>query len=433
MLKRISQSHANFLLLLSSFCFYGYWDIRFLPLLLGSIIINYLIGRRLTKETKLKKSLLGIGIILNFLPLAYFKYSGFILENLNQIFDGGMSISQTVLPLAISFFTFQQIAYLVDAAKGESSEPELLNYALFVSFFPQLIAGPIVHHKEMMPQFKKNVQLSSFHAKGIFLFVLGLSKKVLLADSFAPIVHAVFESANPASSEIWIGSLSYSLQLYFDFSGYTDMAWGAAFLFGIQLPQNFNSPYKASSIREFWRRWHMTLSRFLRDYLYIPLGGNRRGYPRELLNLLITFLLGGLWHGAAWTFVIWGAIHGASLIVERIWIRYFKALPSPISYVLTLAVVFIGWIFFRAKSFDQAVYFLDGLIGNKNLPTLNLQNVQTLALLGIGMALAAIGPNSNQLTEGFKPTLRSLVIICILFIVSLLQMTEISEFLYYQF
>ncbi len=308
--KRLTEASKAFLVFASLF-FYSWWNIAYLPIILISMLFNYVIGVSLSKNnehTKIsKKSLLTFGIIANVALLGYFKYADFLIENINLATNGHIPLLHLALPLAISFFTFQQIAYLVDSYRGETKEYDFLNYANFVTFFPQLIAGPIVHHAEMMPQFaktKNKVKNYNNIALGLFIFSIRLFKKVVIADSFAVWATAGFDTAATLNLfEAWATSLSYTFQLYFDFSGYTDMAIGAALLFNIKLPINFNSPYKATSIQDFWRRWHITLSRFLRDYVYIPLGGNRKSNFRTYTNLMGTFIIGGIWHGAGWTFV----------------------------------------------------------------------------------------------------------------------------------
>lgn len=307
------------------------------------------------------------GVSINLLLLGYFKYANFFVNNINEFFETGFHLENILLPLAISFFTFQQITYLVDSYKGKGKEYGFNNYCLFVTFFPQLIAGPIVHHREIMPQFE-NRDLYSLKTRnlsiGMTIFMLGLFKKVVLADSMAVPANEVFQAAENGVEltifEAWVGALAYTFQLYFDFSGYSDMAIGLARMFGIILPINFYSPYKANNIIEFWRRWHITLSRFLRDYLYIPLGGNRKGELRRYSNLMLTMILGGLWHGAAWTFVWWGCLHGFYLCINHLWIRvkakicdqHLKAaFPARCGgRILTFAAVVIAWALFRAES-----------------------------------------------------------------------------------
>ena len=307
---------------LASLVFYSWWNIIYLPLLLLSITFNFTIGIMLSNKTEKnykKKLLLVLGIITNLLLLGYFKYMDFFIENYNSITDSNFPLLEITLPLAISFFTFQQISYLVDSYKGFTKEYKFIDYTIFVTFFPQLIAGPIVHHKEMMPQFSDNKNKTiNFQniSMGLFIFSIGLFKKVVIADSFSSYVSNGFDIQEKLTFiEAWITSLSYTFQLYYDFSGYTDMAIGLALLFNIKLPINFNSPYKATNIQDFWRRWHMTLSRFLKDYIYIPLGGNKGKDLTIYTNLLITFLLAGIWHGAGWTFVLWGLFHALAMII----------------------------------------------------------------------------------------------------------------------
>ncbi len=358
---------AKIFLVAASLFFYSWWNINYLPLILVSIIINYLIGQELGKSNKPKRSLLVAGIIFNVGLLAYFKYVDFFIENINWIFDNNYSLLNLALPLAISFFTFQQIAYLVDSYGGETREYDFIDYCVFVSFFPQLIAGPIVHHKEMMPQFadKKNKTVNYDNiATGLFLFSIGLFKKIVIADSFAVWASNGFDKiAVLTFFEAWATSLSYSFQLYFDFSGYVDMAIGSALLFNIRIPVNFNSPYKALTIQEFWRRWHITLSRFLRDYIYIPLGGNRKGDLRTCQNLMITFIIGGIWHGAGWTFVFWGFLHGAAIVAQRLWRKTGLKLNPVMAWIVTFNFVNIAWIFFRAKEWQDAIKVLKGMVG----------------------------------------------------------------------
>lgn len=354
-----------------SLLFYSWWNIIYLPLILLSMVFNYVIGTSLTKDEEhkkvSKKQLLTIGIIGNVGLLGYFKYADFIISNVNFVVGSDIPLLRLALPLAISFFTFQQIAYLVDSYRGETKEYDFLNYGVFVTFFPQLIAGPIVHHKEMMPQFA-NVRNKVINYKnialGLFIFSLGLFKKVVIADTFAVWATNGFDKAEVLTFfEAWATSLSYTFQLYFDFSGYTDMAIGAALLFNIKLPINFNSPYKATNIQDFWRRWHITLSRFLRDYIYIPLGGNRKGNFRTYNNLMATFVIGGLWHGAGWAFVLWGFLHGFALVVHRIWNSLGFRLNTVVGWIITFNFVNMAWVFFRAKEWDDAIKVLKGMFG----------------------------------------------------------------------
>ena len=370
-------------LVFASLFFYGWWDFRFLALLVPSCLVNFVAGRELGRLARLqfgrrKRLLLTAAVGANLLVLGYFKYANFFLSSVDAAVGADFGPLAVILPLGISFFTFTQIAFLVDAARGEVERFELPHYALFVTWFPHLIAGPILHHGEMMPQFRDPrtyLPKAENFAVGLSYLVLGLAKKCLVADQFAPDVAAVFGAAGHGGAvgmlHAWQGALAYTLQLYFDFSGYSDMAVGLSRLFGIRLPFNFNSPYKATDIIDFWRRWHMTLSRFLRDYLYIPLGGNRRGRGRRYLNLLLTMLLGGLWHGANWTFVLWGGLHGLYLCLNHAWRavrpafldRVPPALRRSLSLALTFTAVVVAWVVFRAPDLGTAGRLLAGMAG----------------------------------------------------------------------
>jgi len=312
---------AKYWLVLASLFFYSWWNPKYLPLILTSITLNFLMGRLLIRSRR--RSLLFAGLVFNLGLLIYYKYTTFIIQNINLLLHTAYNPGPIVLPLAISFFTFLQIAYLVDCYQQKVKSTDFIDYSLFVTFFPHLIAGPLVHHSELIPQFSmpenKQVNWNNFYT-GLCVFFIGLFKKVVIADTFAIWANAGFDASVPLTFyDAWGSSLSYTLQLYFDFSGYGDMAVGASLLFNIRLPWNFNSPYKATNIQDFWRRWHITLSRWLRNYLYIPLGGNRYGSFRTGVNLFLTFLLGGLWHGANWTFVICGAMHGLGAVAHKAW------------------------------------------------------------------------------------------------------------------
>ncbi|MFT5813103.1 MAG: alginate O-acetyltransferase complex protein AlgI, partial [Psychroserpens sp.] len=370
-----SKTVSLLVLVLGSLFFYGWWNPTFVLLISCSILFNFYLGRYLANSKS--KLILIFGITSNLLLIGYFKYFNFFGESLSAVFNSSFNASQIILPLAISFFTFQQIAFLVDCYKNKGREDSLLRYSLFITFFPQLIAGPIVHHKEMLPQFegdlKKNINTLNILI-GLSIFSIGLFKKTVIADGIAPYANAVFYKAGIGGDigffEAWSGALAYTFQLYFDFSGYSDMALGIARMFGIILPLNFYSPYKASNISEFWRRWHMTLSRFLRDYLYIALGGNRQGPNRRQINLIITMLLGGLWHGAGWNFVIWGGLHGLYLVIfhvyssvtEKVFASRIK-MPSMIAWTLTFLAVVLSWVFFRATTPGSALTIINGMVG----------------------------------------------------------------------
>jgi D-alanyl-lipoteichoic acid acyltransferase DltB (MBOAT superfamily) len=384
-------------LVIMSLFFYAYWNIAYLPLLLGSILFNFVVGTVLSRYSAGSTSgrlcfssrfVLAGGIAANLALLGYFKYADFLIENINTAFGAGFISPHLLLPLGISFFTFTQIAYLVDSYRGETGEYDFLNYALFVTFFPHLIAGPILHHSEMMSQFKSRWTLAIRYrniALGLFIFSIGLFKKVVIADTFAIWANAGFDGASGGAAldffSAWAASLSYTFQLYFDFSGYCDMAIGAALLFNIWLPINFNSPYQALDIQDFWRRWHITLSRYLRDYLYIPLGGNRCAMPRVYFNLMATFILGGLWHGASWMFVMWGALHGAALVVHRIWSGLGLRMPKAAAWLLTFNFINITWVFFRANTPEDALRVIRGMMDINSVIDLPLLQVPTSSLV----------------------------------------------------
>jgi len=369
-------------LVVASLFFYAWWNPVYLVLIGFSMLMNYGFGfflsRSLHQRTDKRRALLIVSVALNLGLLGYFKYANFFVHNVNLALGSAFHLEHIVLPLGISFFTFTQIAYLVDAYRGEAREYNFLHYALFVTFFPHLIAGPILHHKEMMPQFG-NRQIFSPRAAnlaiGATIFFIGLFKKVVLADAFALHATPVFARAETGAAlgffEAWEGAWSYTFQLYFDFSGYSDMAVGLARMFGVRFPVNFNSPYRATNIIDFWRRWHITLSRFLRDYLYFALGGNRKGKVRRYVNLMLTMILGGAWHGAGWTFVAWGFLHGAYLVANHAWRsvvpwRGDHWTGRLLARSVTLLCVLVGWVFFRAETFHGALTMLRGMM---NLPT----------------------------------------------------------------
>jgi alginate O-acetyltransferase complex protein AlgI len=423
-------------LVLASLFFYGWWNPVYVLLLVVSIAFNFLLGRVLSAgySDVTRKFGLILGIGANLGALAYFKYANFFVDNINAVLETGYHLERIILPLAISFFTFQQITYLVDASKKQVQEPNFLRYCLFVTFFPQLIAGPIVHHGEMLPQFSQRSVFRFNHAHlavGATVFVLGLFKKVVIADEMAVYATPVFDAAQAGVTltffAAWGGALAYTFQLYFDFSGYSDMAVGLAYLFGIRLPLNFFSPYKARNIIEFWRRWHISLSRFLRDYVYIPLGGSRLGDARRYTNLMTTMVLGGLWHGAGWTFVAWGALHGLYLMINHGWhaIRRSSGRPDTsdswvsvaFGQVLTFLAVVVAWVFFRAESFPAAMSILNGMSGANGilLPASWLDHLNRL--IAVGAAAPNLGPLTFSETihhfPGFVQQLQLLALLVI--------------------
>ncbi len=492
LLGRWNRSLAIGGLFLASLIFYGVWNPRDVLLLLGSIFFNFWIGQKLQKPISTlaqphRRRWLQLGIGMDLGLLGYFKYVGFVSENLGTLLGLPLDLPPIALPLGISFFTFTQIAFLVDCYRGEVREGRFLDYGLFVTYFPHLIAGPVLHHKEMMPQFRSNA-LSRFcwedFSVGATLFTLGLFKKVVFADGIAPFARAVFEgsSESPGLFEAWGGALAFTFQLYFDFSGYSDMAIGLSRLFGVRLPVNFDSPYQAQSLIDFWRRWHMTLSRFLRDYLYFSLGGNRKGAVRRHFNLWLTMLLGGLWHGAGWTYLAWGALHGFYLIINhgfRHWAQDRMdpdRLRIPGQCVTFLAVVF-GWVLFRSPDLESAGTLYRGMLGLNGLmiPESLIPEIARLPLTHLGLTLqepkafaalpgqtAALAlwilglggiafflPNSQTLLGRYRPTLSeikvlphrflfeprplTLIVTAAAFLYGLTAMGTVSEFLYFQF
>ncbi len=369
-------------LVLASLFFYGWWNPQYVLLMVLSIAVNYSIGMLLDKHSSYRFFTLCIGVLFNLGLLAYYKYTDFVLDALNTYTGSHWDLPHIVLPLAISFVTFQQIAYIVDAYRRKDRAKDVLRYCLFVTFFPQLIAGPIVHHNEMIPQFGHRFLRRTLWiniAVGLSVFAMGLFKKMVLADGVALYATPVFDAAGHGYVltffEAWAGALAYTLQIYFDFSGYCDMAIGLARMFGIQIPINFASPYKANNIIDFWRRWHITLSRFLRDYLYFPLGGSRKGNVRRYINVLIVMFLGGIWHGAGWTFIVWGLLHGTYLAINHAlrdvlawsgikftgrWTIYMASIASR---CLTLLAVVVAWVFFRAEDMETAQSILESMFG----------------------------------------------------------------------
>lgn len=355
-------------LVVASLFFYGWWSLSYLWLICGSMLFNYGAARWLERLQGSKARLvLALAIAGNLALLGYYKYADFFISNLNTLGNDPIPLLHLALPLGISFFTFTQIAFLVDVHRGSAREYSLTHYFLFVTYFPHLIAGPIMHHKDMMPQFAstaaRTVDWKNVHL-GLFILAVGVLKKVALADSLSFAADEGFSSTDPLLfHNAWIASLSYTLQLYFDFSGYCDMAIGASLILNIRLPENFNSPYKAHNIQDFWRRWHITLSRWLRDYLYIPLGGNRYGIARSYAALLVTFLLGGLWHGPSWTFVMWGLLHGAAAVLHRGWALFHFRMPAFMGWLFTFLFVNAAWVFFRADSMTTAFGILKSMVG----------------------------------------------------------------------
>jgi alginate O-acetyltransferase complex protein AlgI len=477
----------------ASLAFYAGWNPRYVPLLVVSVVGNYgfsTLMRRVQKsKARMAFAILTCAVVANLALLGYFKYANFFMEVVQETTGLNYSIGAIILPLGISFFTFTQIAFLVDLYRGEASDLSFSRYLLFVTFFPHLIAGPILHHASIVPQFSwpKDHRRSDLEV-GIAIFIFGLFKKVIIADSLAKFVSPVFDAAVQGQGlgviESWAGVVAFSLQLYFDFSGYSDMAIGLARMCGVRFPLNFSSPYKAHNIIEFWRRWHMTLSQFLRDYLYISLGGNRRGPARRYLNLMVTMVLGGLWHGASWTFVLWGALHGIYLVLNHAWQYAARGLglagvlrgaERSVGIVVTFLAVTVAWVFFRAPSLTAAIAVLRGMAGLNGVrlpyqwegkldqlgvhltPWITFVDMRTtfagqrqVLLTALCLAVVWFFPNTQEVMGNFEPALNAggkglvawwqwrptpawALIIAILTLVPMLWLNQASEFLYYQF
>lgn len=447
-------------LVFASIAFYSWYDPKYTTLLLMSMLINFGIGScfntKIFLNNKRRKFLLIFGLLINLLILGYFKYANFFIDNINYLFHSSIHIAKIVLPLGISFFTFTQIAYLVDAYKKEAEEYDILSYLLFVTFFPHLIAGPILHHKEIMPQFnelKRKVLRYKNLTSGLFLFIIGLFKKVFIADVLATYVFNGFSVTGTESLSIieaWLVILSYTMQIYFDFSGYTDMALGSAKMLNIDLPINFNSPYKAISVQDFWKRWHITLSRFLRDYIYIPLGGNRKGEVRMYANLIITMLIGGLWHGASWLFVIWGGLHGLAQCVNKLWQKTKIELPKSLSIFITFMFINLTWVIFRAENLEQVKNIFKSLINIHNFvipKTYHLDFVfgsttytAIILILSLSVLIVFLCPNSQEILSRIKISKKQnaifyALLFSVIFVVCIikLNMATYTEFIYFNF
>jgi len=496
-LGRVSGKLAAGWLAAASLFFYGWWSPAYVGLLVVSIVFNYAMGLAIVRagaagQGRRGKQLLAAAVATDLAVLAYYKYANFFVDNLNASLGSSIGLAAIVLPLGISFFTFTQIAFLVDAWQGKAREYSFIHYGLFVTYFPHLIAGPILHHREMMPQFGETATYRPDYgnlAAGLTIFVIGLFKKVIIADGVAQYVPPVFDAPQSGVPlgfiEAWCGALAYTFQLYFDFSGYSDMAVGLSLLFGIRLPVNFHSPYKAVNIVEFWRRWHMTLSRFLRDYLYVPLGGNRRGPARRYVNLMITMLLGGLWHGAGWTFVVWGGLHGAYLVANHAWraararlgqdLARSTAGGRALGCLVTFLAVVAGWVVFRADGLDSALAILWAMAGGNGLTvpdvwlarwggfgawlaqhgvdfgsTPALPRTGVVHWIWILLLIVWLAPNTQQIMKAARPALGvppdsaasrwqwrpaalSAAAVAVMAFAVVINLNRHSEFLYFQF
>ena len=453
---------GNIFLIGMSLWFYGYYNPKYLFIICGSIIFNYIFSKLILarRNGKSGKWLTAAGVIVNVAIIFYFKYYDFFIENINAVFKTTFELYNIALPLGISFFTFQQISYIVDSYHGETEGYSFDEYALFVCYFPQLIAGPIVLHNELIPQFR-DASKRSFNAEnfghGMYIFALGLFKKVLLADTLSKAVTWGFNDiASLTAAEAWIVSFSYTFQLFFDFSGYCDMAIGIGYMMNINLPQNFNSPYKALSIPDFWSRWHMTLTRFLRTYIYFPLGGSRCGAARTYLNIMIVFLVSGIWHGASWTFIAWGILHGILNCLTRVFNKSYEKLHPVFRWMLTLVLVNFLWVIFRAPTLGAAKQFFIQAFTSQSMSissaltdcyvlpdivyALELlpQTAQELAssacmwvFLFISLFIILNFKNSSEIKTKAS-VVRSLSAV-VLFIWSIISLSGVSEFLYFDF
>ncbi|MBQ7886346.1 MAG: MBOAT family protein [Clostridia bacterium] len=450
--ERIQLNKA--FLVLASFVFYGYNNPSYVPIILCSILVNYALSQMMLaaqkKAVRLPLMLLGLG--LNLGVLFYFKYHDFFAENMNAFLGTNFALYRVALPLGISFFTFQQLSYVIDSYRRTVPRYNILDYALFVTFFPQLVAGPIVLHSEIVPQFadpkNRRFNFDNF-APGLFAFALGLFKKVIVADTFGIAVEAGFADAlNLNTAEAWFVAVGYTLQLFFDFSGYCDVATGVGLMFNIQIPLNFNSPYKSLNIREFWQRWHITLSRFLTSYIYFPLGGNRKGTLRTYVNLMVVFLASGLWHGAGWLFLLWGLMHGAASVLYRIFRKQYDALHPALQWILTFGFVIVAWVFFRATSMADALAIVKSMM-MMNFGPIRDSITAAFALPGgirpgynaifmmcwyVFSLLSCLGmKNVYERTMAFKPTLFNAFTTVILILYVTLSLSNVSVFLYFNF
>lgn len=458
------ENIAKMALIGMSLWFYAYFHVSYLLLISTSILFNYACSKILikTKNNLIEKIFLTSGILVNIGIIVYFKYFDFFVENINLLFGSNFSLLHILMPLGISFFTFQQISYLVDSYRRETENYNFVDYALFVTFFPQLVAGPIVLHQEMIPQFndkaRKKISQDKL-ARGISLFAIGLFKKVMIADILGKGVNWGFSNTGALTSiDVVVVALLYTLQIYFDFSGYCDMACGIANMFHIDLPQNFNSPYKATSILDFWQRWHMSLTRFLRKYIYFPLGGSRKGKNRTMINVLMVFLVSGIWHGAAWTFILWGILHGVANVLNRLFNKQWEKIPRLIRWFGTFVFVNLTWILFRAESmqdvkilyskliqqwewrisgelltkFDllEFTYIEEhvGVLGEliATYPWLHLLIVATIAI-----CIALIPKNCHE--KKFVPNVKNAICSVVLLVWSVLSLSGLSTFLYFNF
>lgn len=454
---------AKVWLVVCSLFFYGYFNFSYLWIIVTSVIVNYLISyyfeRSKSSKAKLRKFLFCLGLFLNIGILFFYKYLDFVFETIGNIFNSDPIHLGLILPLGISFFTFQQVSFLIDSYRGKAKQYNILDYSLFVTFFPQLIAGPIVLHSEVIPQFENPTNLRfnmDNFAKGLFAFSRGLAKKVLIADNFGKFVSYGYTNVSGLSSfEAVLTILAYTFQIYFDFSGYCDMASGIAYMFNIELPVNFNSPYKARNISDFWKRWHITLTRFLTHYVYFPLGGSRCSKARTCLNVFIVFLVSGIWHGAGFTFILWGALHGLAMVVYRLLKKWIDKIPYALTWIVTFVFVCVTWVYFRAETIPAANeliarvfsggFLLQAEIVDTLLQIIPIHLIKNIfdynGAINVIMIVVMIGAimvclftkNVQEKVKIFRPRITNLLTTILLLLWSVLSLSGVSTFLYFNF
>lgn len=450
---------SNLFLLVMSILFYSLFNWNFLLTVGFSIISNYIISLLIRKKSS--KSIFIFGIVLNIAILGYFKYSNFFIQNINSLLQSDLSLWNILIPVGISFFTFQQLSFLIDSFKKPDTQYPFLEYALHIMFFGYIISGPIVRHNQIIPQFlnreKKSFNQESF-AKGLMAFVLGLSKKVLIADTFAVAVNWGFNNIGELNAlSSFLIMLGYTLQIYFDFSGYSDMVTGIGRMLNLDIPMNFNSPYKAVTIMDFWKRWHMTLTKFFTDYIYIPLGGSRKGKLFTYLNVFIVFFVSGFWHGANWTFIIWGVAHGVACILNRIFQKHVKKIPTVLLWGMTFLFVNAAWVLFRANSISDAIHLLKTIVTFQMgpipysllecflIPELkfisSITNISFTTMATIGTGIFYIGSmlvvlflkNTNERIEKIKPTIPQAILLAVLLVWCIVSFSNVTSFIYVNF
>ncbi len=450
----VPNRFRSHIILIASYIFYAWWRVDFLALFAGITLFNYIVSKAIIKHDRHSKSFLILGIAINLLTLGYFKYFNFGIDSLNMLIgspeEHAITAWSVILPIGISFYIFQAISYLIDVHRGDAKPAKrFVDFAAFIALFPQLIAGPVLRYKDVADQFTDRTHTWGKFNEGAIRFAMGFCKKVLIADTLAPLADSIFALEDPTMAEAWLGTLAYTAQLYFDFSGYSDMAIGLGLMVGFRFIENFNQPYISRSITEFWKRWHISLSTWLRDYLYIPLGGNRKGKSRTYINLILTMVLGGLWHGANWTFVLWGAMHGIIMAFERFITSKAKPSPYPkiIALPLTLFFVMAGWVLFRSESLTNAHSMFMGMFGQNgfalsNEVTWSITYLQIFTLISayvITFAFPLIRGKRSETTRmkswAAHLSIPQQILVCTIFTIGLCKLIaqSFSPFLYFQF